>query len=306
MAKFFALAAFMALSCSAQELKFVAVGDWGGQSNAPYTTSIQLQVAAQMGETAAAFGSQFTLGIGDNFYDTGINGNDHNMRFNATFSSVYTAASLQSRWYFVAGNHDHNGNVTAQVEHTHDDPRWYFPSPWYTESMTIPGTSDVVQFVFFDSVVFTDVASPAAIEQLKWIDATLKASTARFLLVVAHYPVWSIGSHGPTPQLVDVLRPLLIKYHVDAYFCGHDHNLQHIDDNSGVDYFLTGAGHAIDSSNAHKDNVPRGSSKFFWGPADGTHGGFITVGVNSTMMSVDFYSDEGQVLYSAAKKQSRN
>ena len=37
------------------------------------------------------------------------------------------------------------------------------------------------------------------------------------------------------------------------YLCGHDHNLQHIKEaNSFVDYFVVGAGHETDPSEAHK------------------------------------------------------
>lgn len=64
--------------------------------------------------------------------------------------------------------------------------------------------------------------------------------------------MWSIAEHGPTQQLVDRLRPLLIKYNVAAYFCGHDHNMQHINEkNSSVEYFVVGAGHATNPSQAH-------------------------------------------------------
>ena len=47
------------------------------------------------------------------------------------------------------------------------------------------------------------------------------------------------------------LKPLLEKYNVTSYMCGHDHNLQHISD-AGVEYFVTGAGHLIDPSMAHE------------------------------------------------------
>jgi len=37
---------------------------------------------------------------------------------------VYTAPSLQKRWYAVEGNHDHKGNVSAEVDYTKLSKRW--------------------------------------------------------------------------------------------------------------------------------------------------------------------------------------
>ena len=70
-------------------------------------------------------------------------------------------------------------------------------------------------------------------KQWKWIKKTMKDSTADWLLVCGHYPginntnsvmylcffnhiVWSISEHGPTKELVDNLRPMLIKYNASA------------------------------------------------------------------------------------------
>jgi len=65
--------------------------------------------------------------------------------------------------------------------------------------------------------------------------------------------VWSVGRHGPTEALKDRLRPMLIKYNVNAYFCGHDHDMQHIhEDDSTVEYFLSGAGHETEDSDDNK------------------------------------------------------
>ena len=38
-----------------------------------------------------------------------------------------------------------------------------------------------------------------------------------------------------------------------SYFCGHDHNMQYIQESSNpVSYFVTGAGHLSDPSEEHK------------------------------------------------------
>ena len=62
--------------------------------------------------------------------------------------------------------------------------------------------------------------------QLEHIDAMLDAASQEeptWLLVAGHYPIFSVGEHGDTSELKDYLLPLLQKYNVDAYFCGHDH-----------------------------------------------------------------------------------
>jgi len=132
---------------------------------------------------------------------------------------VFTAKSLQSRWYAVAGNHDYRGNVSAQVAYTEKSTRWYMPDFYYTEVRTfacvvtashnvqfqvfsIPGTDAEVQFVFIDTVILCGPTDPikrwlppsgpdslnAAEDQWEWIEKTLSASAAEWLFVVGHYP----------------------------------------------------------------------------------------------------------------------
>ena len=65
-------------------LSFLVIGDWGGQEDCPYTTPAEVKLAKVMGKEAEAIGSQFTLGLGDNFYDGGVK-DVQDARFKETF-----------------------------------------------------------------------------------------------------------------------------------------------------------------------------------------------------------------------------
>jgi len=113
--------------------------------------------------------------------------------------------------------------------------------------------------------------TPYARRQRQWLDRELGRSTADWKIVVGHYPVWSIAEHGPTQELVDDLRPLLEKYNVAMYLNGHDHNAQHLNDGSNVEYLVVGAGSPVDADTTHKGDVggpewpdTSGTCKFYW------------------------------------------
>lgn len=170
-----------------------------------------------------------------------------------------------------AGNHDHGGNVSAQIAYATrtDRPtdRWTYDGWYYnvTQHITVPGGKTVeLETLLFDSVIGlgnSDVVQedgtvlelngdelpgpddiPTAEAQWEWLEGRMNSSTADYLWVGAHYPVWSIATHGPTEGLVERLRPMLHK-HQAHFFNGHDHDLEHIKENgSAVNYITTGSG----------------------------------------------------------------
>ena len=89
---------------------------------------------------------------GDNFYFTGVE-NEDSTRFIKTFEDVYTSASLQIPWYVIAGNHDHYGNVTGQIDYTRHSNLWKFPNFYHSHEFIIPGTSMSVQIILIDTVL---------------------------------------------------------------------------------------------------------------------------------------------------------
>ncbi|XP_002730556.1 tartrate-resistant acid phosphatase type 5-like [Saccoglossus kowalevskii] len=220
-----------------------------------------------------------------------------------TYEDIFTAASLHRPWYVCAGNHDHIGNISAQLAYTKFSDRWNYPDLYYTKRFSIPNSESTLLIVFIDTVILTgntDDHTPDSIlpgpedplkadAQWKWIEDTLSNSKDDYVIVGGHYPVWSIAEHGPNNLLVAKLKPLLEKYNVTAYFCGHDHNMQHFkEDNSSVEYFVIGAGDVVDPSTKHKDDVPPRSLRYHWADVLGL-GAFAYVEATKDSLSVAYY-----------------
>jgi Calcineurin-like phosphoesterase len=96
--------------------------------------------------------------------------------------------------------------------------------------------------------VSTDVQTARITNQLSHLESMLaqaRSASPNWLFVTGHYPVFSVGEHGDTSELSTNLLPLLRKYEVDAYFCGHDHISEHLV-KDGIHYFIAGGGSMTD------------------------------------------------------------
>ncbi|KAL4237006.1 Tartrate-resistant acid phosphatase type 5 [Mactra antiquata] len=284
-------------------LRFLAMGDWGGLPFYPYDTPFEVAVAKQMASVTETYKSSFNLALGDNFYFSGVK-NVEDKRFQQTFEDVFHYEALYNPWYLVAGNHDHHGNVSAQIAYSNISERWNFPNYYYKLEFKV-GKGKTLDIIMIDTVLLCgntkhdsegdqpEVSEKHRVEENQWIwiEQQLRSSKADYLLVAGHFPVYSIGVHGPTFCLVERLKPMLHKYKVSAYFNGHDHSLQHVsytENGHTVEYFTTGAANVVDFSDAHKDKLPKDSLKFHWAKL---FGGFAYVEAtpqNMTMIFVDW------------------
>ncbi|GMR52064.1 hypothetical protein PMAYCL1PPCAC_22259, partial [Pristionchus mayeri] len=108
-------------------------------------TPTQKGVARAMADRAK--GVEAVINLGDNFYITGVM-SDSDPRVNTTFKDVYKGTAVP--WLIIAGNHDHLGNVSAQMSYTNKSKLWYFPALYYNK---IYHKEDVsVEFVMLDTV----------------------------------------------------------------------------------------------------------------------------------------------------------
>jgi len=318
----FLLPLFSFLLCDATDaatssLNFLVVGDWGGKATSPYYTVGQLASVTGMDKIAQNIKSEFVVALGDNFYSNGVT-NENDNRFKTSFDSVYTPTSLQTNWYVIAGNHDHNGNVTAQIEYSSHNSRWKFPSSYHSHTYTAADgtTVDIVLIDTVDLASITkipegqpgyfdplpEISRASANSQWTWIEDQLKNSKSNYILVGGHYPVYSVCEHGPTATLITNLKPLLEKYNAH-YMAGHDHCMEHIQETgSKVNYYVVGMGEECCYKNSNLAKVPTGSVQWYVAANNalpGTTAGFSSVTATAQSLQMTFYDQAGSVLYVA-------
>jgi len=302
--------------------KFIVFGDWGGRSSHQVTDAAQIAGAAGMAKVAKQLGGiDFIISVGDHFYEGGIQGNAHNKRFKETFEDVYTQPELQCPWYVVAGNHDHNGNISAQIEYSKVSERWNYPHLWYTftKTNTIDGKKVTSQFVALDLIVMmgmhsTDTAVPGehywdmephplqvhADQQFAWFDKVMAESEADYLWVYGHYPMYS--SVGPHMRLVNYIGKQMTKYKASGYFAGHEHTMyEFLSKDEKIAYVVTGGG----SRGVHKKVPPTkpiaGGVHWDWGHEKSDKNvvsGFTSVLVGADSSTLRFHNENGDVLHS--------
>lgn len=78
--------------------------------------------------------------------------------------------------------------------------------------------------------------------QLEWLDDALASSTNQWKVVCMHHPVYSSGSHGPTPGAQEAVEPILARRAVDLVLTGHDHHYERSRPVHGVTHVVSGGG----------------------------------------------------------------
>ncbi|HUA69260.1 MAG TPA: tartrate-resistant acid phosphatase type 5 family protein [Candidatus Saccharimonadales bacterium] len=276
---------------SSDGLNFLVFGDWGRQGEQD-----QVEVATQMANTAGKLNPKFVISVGDNFYTNGVKSVE-DPHWQKSFEKVYHAASLQVPWQVILGNHDYHGNCDAQIAYGKISPRWKMPARYYILTQQVDADA-TVDFFYLDTTPMiksyyrdgsektrAHVITQDVPKQLAWFKSALTASKAQWKIVLGHHPIYSGGEHGDTPELIESILPLLQKYKVQAYFNGHDHDLQHLQAGE-VNLFCSGAGSQF------RPTRKTGHTKF----AEACSG-FTTVSLQSNKMNVSMIDNKGALVY---------
>eukprot|EP00850_Spirogloea_muscicola_P015662 SM000122S25769 [mRNA] locus=s122:135387:138897:- [translate_table: standard] len=179
---------------------FLSVGDFG------VGTASQKRVARQMAAAAAQRGAKFVLSLGDNMYEKGVTSLS-DTAFLTKFETIYSQSSLQVPWYMALGDHDHRGNVQAQLAYSHLSNKWRMPSNYYSRTVPLDDGHNLDIFVtdsvglegayasspeerrFSADYNLTAVSREEGLAQLKWLEHALEGSSATWKLVIGHRPI---------------------------------------------------------------------------------------------------------------------
>jgi hypothetical protein len=273
-------------------LNFIVIGDWGraGFFN-------QREVARQMAITADSIRSRFIISTGDNFYTTGVESTT-DPKWERSFEDVYTQASLQTPWYVVLGNHDWQGSARAQINYSRRSRRWRLPDHYYALEFPVDDSTEVL-LVFIDTTplgdferedIYNETREWDREGQLRWIDSTLAASDAEWKIAVGHHPI-IVGSarYRDNPHLLREVLPILERHNAQAYFAGHEHNLQHLRlPGRPLEHFVSGAGSLLRTPDPDENNVFAARTA-----------GFMAVSLTAETMYIQMIDERGRVRHAA-------
>jgi hypothetical protein len=195
-------------------LRLAVVGDVGDGGGRAATT------AEAIARAAGATPYDALLLLGDNVYPDG----DPALLGDRVFDPFEPVLSQGTELLAILGNHDvMRGEDAGIIAGLGMRGRWW-AERW-----------DDVLLVGLDS---TRTADP---DQRLWLEATLRASDARWKIAAVHHPPYSAGYQGSSLDVRETFGPLFERYGVQLVLSGHEHDYQRSVPIDGVTYVVSGA-----------------------------------------------------------------
>jgi len=298
-----ALSVVVLLACLSEvaegkSLTWTVLGDWG----------FKIRYAGKIAARSKSEKSAFWMGIGDNFYLSGVK-STKDPKWKSVYERVYTDKWFKThRFEVIAGNHDYKGSIKAQIDYTKKKgTSWYFPSKYYVVNREVSAGVNV-DFVYIDTTPLTEFKKKDT-KQVEWLAETLKASTAKWIIVIGHHPIYSLT--GNSGYMMQHVLPLLKKNKVAAYISGHHHSLQHHHE-ADMDYLIVGNTAAAKPPSRTEVNGKPKTKFLYCNKAQykkyGRSGcmGFATMTIsNANSMTVKYFNPGNKQLYKTTVKNPR-
>ena len=277
------------LNLDKDSISFIVIGDWG--QDGAYS---QKSVADAINDYSKKFNAQFIVTTGDNFYPAGVSSTTDS-HWKLSFENIYNKEGHMLPWYPVLGNHDYQQNPNAEIQYSMASDRWKMPARHYTLQKNINSLVSAL-FVFTDTSPFVTAYYGAAMSdlrqqdtaaQLRWLQQTLLTSNDNWKIVIGHHPVYSVGRHGHTPELIQRFKPVFSQTNTDFYICGHDHSLQYISwPGDSIHYLVSGGG---------SEGTPVYPQSYT--PFARSSPGFLVMTLYARRANFYFYNQRGDLLY---------
>ncbi len=259
----------------------------------------QKTVAELMGWMADVADPEFVAAIGDVHHFEGVASVDDPL-WMTNYELIYSHPDLMLDWYPVLGNHEYRGNTQAVLDYGKVSRRWVMPGRYYAVEKEVEDGNEKILYVFIDTAPlidkyrrdtedYPDAGKQSIAAELEWLEATLAASTAKWKVVMGHHPIYADTdkSESERTDMQRRVQPLLDKYGVDAYICGHIHNFQHIQaKGSRVQYFVNTSG------SLSRDVKPIEGTQFCSGDE-----GFMILSTADNLMRFFLVNYKGEIIY---------
>jgi len=277
-------------------LSFMVIGDWGRNGD-----FLQRETAVALNNVVPKVGGSFVISTGDNFYESGVASIDDPL-WMSSFENIYTGGYLLSDWYPVLGNHDYKGSVQAQIDYSKKSRRWVMPAKWYSFEKKLPKSDEKVCFIFLDTNPYEKehyssdsykhkMIPQDTIDQKIWLDSVLTNTKAKWKIVVGHHPLYTGGMRKENfPSVRYSLHDIFVKHKVDAYFAGHEHDLQVLKP-EGYYQFVSGAGSAL-----------RKTGSIAITEFSESVNGFMAVSLAADALTVQVINYKGELLHTTVHK----
>jgi tartrate-resistant acid phosphatase type 5 len=206
------------LSYDAPSLDFVVFGDVGYANELLRTAVGTAKSKLQNTQLTAA------IGLGDNFYPVGIVSDVTDKQFKNVFDDILASNFPDIPFHMVLGNHDHLGNIDAQLEYSTIHSQWVMPFNYYRRNFTSEtGLTTCMWFLDTDKL---SARYSHDFDQLSWLDQTLNDPHCYWKIVVGHHPFYDAGEYHDDKRMIERVLPILHKHGVNLYLSGHEHQTQ--------------------------------------------------------------------------------
>jgi tartrate-resistant acid phosphatase type 5 len=247
-------------------IRIVGMGDFGSGSEG------QREVAAAIVRMGRALPFDFGLTFGDNFYPSGMTGTD-DPRWRDWWEALY--GPLGITFYPSLGNHEWYSGDGAAAEIAYRSPTWRFPAPYYSF------TAGPAQFFAVDTTEMSEA-------EVIWLDKAIGASAAKWKVVYGHHPIFAPEKNAKSGAYMKYMQARLwpvLRGRVDAYLCGHQHAMAHMDPVEGVHFFMSGGGGAPLNKVSKKSTGAIFAESSF---------GFLTLEADAAALKIAIFDTDGK------------